>query len=892
MIRKNNILHSLIMAVCIGAGSVSGFADNYKIDLTKVKPSEIKYITPGDPGPVGNEINVTNLYVEENGTPVLPVMGEIHYSRMHPDYWRDALLKMKSSGINIVSTYCLWNLHEEFEGEQKWEGHLNLRRFVKMCDELGMKVHLRIGPYCNAEIRNGGLPDWIVRNQSIQPRSNQKLYLEYVRKWYNAIAAQTKGLMHKDGGPVIGVQLENEYVTKGLIISHLKNLKKMAVEAGLDVPIYSMTHWLDTEFPKGEIIPYAGFYIEAPWTTSGQEEMPTSNFEFFTYNRLSDNIGTDIIKVEGNVESLSSEQMESPFFTCEVGVGTTSFYHRRAIVPQEMAGEMINLRLGCGANIMGYYMYAGGTNPVGKVSTMQSSGPRISYDYQAPVRECGTLGAVMPEVKKYNYFMNDFGTSLAPGVAYLPTSNKYRENLQWGVRAVDNGGYLFCSNYLYRHKRKDYNNVQFSIKLFDETIRLPRRKTTIKDGSYFMWPFNQMFGGVKVKYATVQPIASYVDGDVETFFFFEDDGVSAEYLIGKHGVKSIIANSAEVHAEKDCFFIDGIIPGENCSIDIELDNGKTVRFVSLTEMQSDRFWKGKAHDAEYVCLTESAVVCDGRDLTVIDENPSASLSLFRNGVFRHHSFKTDANCLSSTVSPVGPLMGALSIKGYKTLERRFYLNTSSDIEKAFMRAYSSCMPDIKVNGSSVGLEDVGSYFKCMITELIRKGENLISVIPASENGVAVSIEMLLKNGSRYVWTTDGTWTDEKGNVVIVDSDIELPDVFAPEEHIALYEISAENPKPGNEETRLYVNYIGDVANAYVGNRLVADSYYDGSEWIISLNRMAPEIESTPLTIRIDGLENADAPIYFEKDVDRIGCVNPRIRKVRVNRECHFKMNVD
>lgn len=140
----------------------------------------------------------------------------------------------------------------------------------------------------------------------------------------------------------------------------------MAVEIGFDVPLYSMTHWMDSEYPKGEIVPYAGFYIEAPWMTSGKEEMPTSNFEFFTYNRLSDNIGTDIIKIEGDVESLNGENNDSPFFTCEIGVGSTTFRHRRAVVPEELAGEMINLRLGCGVNLMGYYMYVGGSNPVGE----------------------------------------------------------------------------------------------------------------------------------------------------------------------------------------------------------------------------------------------------------------------------------------------------------------------------------------------------------------------------------------------------------------------------------------------------------------------------------------------------------------------------------------------
>ena len=513
------------------AFSAATLSAQYNINLSRVTPPSIEYLKMGNTGPKGKEIRVNNLYMDEGGIPQLPVMGEFHYSRMHPNYWKDALLKMKASGINIVATYCLWSLHEEMEGELSWQEHLNLRRFIQLCKEVGLKVHLRIGPYCNAEIKNGGLPDWIIDNPNFRTRSNDPLYLNYVRRWYEAIYKQVKGLLYKDGGPIMAIQLENEYVSQGMIISHLMNLKKMAVEIGFDVPLYSMTHWMDSEYPKGEIVPYAGFYIEAPWVTSGKEEMPTSNFEFFTYNRLSDNIGTDIIKIEGDVESLNGENNDSPFFTCEIGVGSATFYHRRAVVPEELAGEMINLRLGCGANLMGYYMYVGGSNPVGEKRTFQSSGPRINYDYQAPIREFGTLGTVMQETKKYNYFMNDFGTALAPAAAYLPTSNQNRNNLQWAVRLHNNSGYLFCSNYLYRNSKKDYKNVQFKVKLKDETLRIPNHKITVKDGTYFLWPFNQNMGGVQLKYATVQPICSLKEGNTRTFFFFEDDQIGGEYLL-------------------------------------------------------------------------------------------------------------------------------------------------------------------------------------------------------------------------------------------------------------------------------------------------------------------------------------------------------------------------
>lgn len=640
-----------IVALCI-SGSLSA---QYQINLSKITPPTLNYLELGHTGPAGKEIRVNNLYMEEEGIPQLPVMGEFHYNRTDHRYWRDALLKMKASGINIVATYCIWSLHEEVEGELSWEGHLNLRCFVELCKELDMKVHLRFGPYCNAEIKNGGLPDWIVSNKNLVTRSNDPLYLEYVRRWYQAVYDQVKGLLWKDGGPVMALQLENEYVRKGMIIPHLLTLKKMAVEIGFDLPLYSMTHWMDSEYPKGEIVPYAGFYIEAPWTASGKNEIPTSNFEFFTYNRLSDNIGTDIIKLEGDVESLSGENNDSPFFTCEIGVGTTAFYHRRAVVPEEMAGENINLRLGCGANMMGYYMYTGGTNPVGKISTYQSSGPRISYDYQAPIREFGTLGTVMQETKKYNYFMNDFGTALAPAVAYLPTSNQDRDNLQWAVRLNESAGYLFCSNYLYKHTRKDYKNVQFSIKLKDETIHIPRKKVTVKGGTYFLWPFNQQFSEVLLKYSTTQPVCSLKEGNTDTYFFFEDDFIPGEYLIEDKGIRSVEVKNGTSRKEKNGYFIDRLTPGKECSIEITKENGSKVRFVTLTEEESDHIWKGTLKGKEFVAITNSSLIYDNDKITLIDDQPSTEIWTYEDGNFKQQTFQSSAHNLQAEFRPITPM---------------------------------------------------------------------------------------------------------------------------------------------------------------------------------------------------------------------------------------------
>ena len=145
-----------------------------------------------------------------NGKRWFPVMGEIHYSRYPNKYWKEALYKMKAGGVNIVSSYVLWIHHEEIENQWDWTGDRNLRKFVETIKECGLSMILRIGPWCHAETRNGGFPDWLLE-KCPDARTNDESYFKEVEKLYKEIYAQVKGLLLKDGGPIIGLQIENEY---------------------------------------------------------------------------------------------------------------------------------------------------------------------------------------------------------------------------------------------------------------------------------------------------------------------------------------------------------------------------------------------------------------------------------------------------------------------------------------------------------------------------------------------------------------------------------------------------------------------------------------------------------------------------------------------------------
>lgn len=165
----------------------------------------------GGPNPRGDRFGMTNYYLEFNGRPYFGISGEFHYSRYPFREWDEALLQMKLAGIGIVATYVFWIHHEEEEGCFDWNGDNNLRYFVDLCAKHDLRVILRIGPFAHGECRNGGLPDWLY-GRPFEVRSNDPGYLFYARRLYAEIGRQVAGQLFKDGGPIIGIQLENEYM--------------------------------------------------------------------------------------------------------------------------------------------------------------------------------------------------------------------------------------------------------------------------------------------------------------------------------------------------------------------------------------------------------------------------------------------------------------------------------------------------------------------------------------------------------------------------------------------------------------------------------------------------------------------------------------------------------
>ena len=494
------------------------------------------------------------------GRRVCPVMGEIHYSRLPAEEWQSAVRKMKQGGVTIVATYVFWNHIEEQEGIFRWDGQRSLRRFIEVCKQEEMPVVLRLGPFCHGEVRNGGIPDWMF-SKSVKMRSEDPGFLHYVEQLYRQIFTQVQDLQWKDGGPVVAAQFDNEYRGRG---EYLMALKRIALRVGFDLPFYTRTGWpeLRTPVPFGEMLPLYGDYADGFWERS-IEETAGSYYKAFNFKAPSESTegGENLGALDGAGDASAhsshkrSEGGAYPYFTCELGGGMATAYHRRPYLYPEDAYSMALVKLGSGSNLLGYYMYHGGTNPEGltylnenqrTLATNHNDLPVKTYDFQAPLGEFGQTYPQYYRLRPLHLFMNDWGEQLAPMEASFLSPQELKKGddsqLRWAVRSNGQGAFIFVNNY----ERLQNLSTKKNIVLAACDVELPR--LTIPAGAMAVFPVN--IDGIR--YATAQLVAKR-DGRI---YLMQIEGIPTTICMqdGKL-LKSVKARGETVPVYKNLYLL-------------------------------------------------------------------------------------------------------------------------------------------------------------------------------------------------------------------------------------------------------------------------------------------------------------------------------------------------
>ena len=325
-----------------------------------------------------------------DGKPFTILSGTIHYFRVVPEYWEDRLKKLKACGFNTVETYTCWNLHERKEGEFDFSGMLDIARFIRTAQELGLYVILRPGPYICAELEFGGLPAWLLRHKEMKLRCNDPLYLSKVRRYYEALFQQVSPFFAGNGGNILMVQIENEYGSYG----DDKDYLQAVVDIYKDNQVSCL--YFTSDGPT--------WYMLGGGTLDGY--LATANF------------GS---KGKENLSFLKAFRPDQPTMCCEFWNGWFDhWYEAHHVREGDDTAATFDEMLSCGGSV-NFYMFHGGTN-FGFTNGANYDGvyqPTVtSYDYDAPLSESGDMTGKYYEVKAV--VEKHFGKIPEMDVANLP----------------------------------------------------------------------------------------------------------------------------------------------------------------------------------------------------------------------------------------------------------------------------------------------------------------------------------------------------------------------------------------------------------------------------------------------------------------------------------------
>ncbi len=300
-----------------------------------------------------------------DGRPHRIVSGALHYFRVHPDLWADRIHRARLLGLNTVETYVAWNFHAPRRGEFDLTGARDLGRFLDLVAAEGMHAIVRPGPYICAEWDNGGLPAWLLADPSIGVRRHEPGFMAAIGEYLDALLPVVAARQVDRGGPVVAVQVENEYGAYGDDEEYLRALVDLTRAGGITVPLFTCDQADDEMLARGGL---PGLLRTATFGSRATERLAT----------------------------LRRHQPTGPLMCMEFWNGWfDSWGLPHHVAPAEANAQDLDDLLAAGASV-NLYMVHGGTN-LGLTNGANHKGTYLpittSYDYDAPIAEHGATTA-------------------------------------------------------------------------------------------------------------------------------------------------------------------------------------------------------------------------------------------------------------------------------------------------------------------------------------------------------------------------------------------------------------------------------------------------------------------------------------------------------------------
>lgn len=526
--------------------------------MTPDVPVRRDHLPYGDRVGAPDRIAVTSRSIERAGVPWFPVTGEIHYSRIPRERWSEVLGHARAGGLTAVSTYVFWQAHEPEPGTFRWDGNLDLRAFIELAARHGLEAVVRLGPWAHGEARYGGFPDWLV-DSGIPTRTDDPAYLERVRAFYGQTIGQLTGLLHRDGGPIVGAQIDNELYAQP---QHLATLRTLAEDLGFHVPLWTATGWGGAQVPD-TLLPVYGAYADGFWeeSTTGWPAFAAIHYRYSTV-RDDLSVGADVREAlaAGTDEPPTgaattaapgavppgavalADDAAVPFATCELGGGMHVAYHRRPLVTARDVAAVALAKIGSGSVWQGYYMYAGGTQRTGAHGTEQESQatgypndvPTLSYDFHAPVGEHGQVRPHHHLLRRQHLWLASDGAHLAATTTTVGGGSDDPGELRWSVRSDGHRGYLFLTTYQPQaHAIEPQPAVQLDVEVGGTTVTVPSRPVDLPSGMSVAWPLRYpLTPDLVLRSATAEVLTRLPDDEGgELIVLVATDGVPVELVL-------------------------------------------------------------------------------------------------------------------------------------------------------------------------------------------------------------------------------------------------------------------------------------------------------------------------------------------------------------------------